>query len=119
MKLCKDCKYSAGDPNYLQCVAPENTELDMVTGGRRVKHLQFCDNIRYNHAEYVCGVDAIWFVQKPPEDVEVIDPSVWVNSYFSLVKSNMIQGIVYGLAAGLAAGLLIIAAMIAIKRYFP
>lgn len=69
-KLCKDCRWSSnvGTFGFIphQCLAPQNTENDLVTGGIKIRpdHFSFCTNVRATEASDLCGPSGKWFTPK-------------------------------------------------------
>lgn len=69
MKLCKDCKWSSGKDNFLECKAPKNMTSSEVTGEPKPR-LIYCETQRMGPCiiafipPMTCGRQGRWFESK-------------------------------------------------------
>jgi len=64
IKLCRDCKHRKGQlgSQFYKCIAPQNQEINCVSGYIGVKHLTYCCGLRRD--SWLCGPKGGWFEPK-------------------------------------------------------
>lgn len=68
-RYCVNCKWykptAMGNQDYAQCLHPENTQVDPVTGGTRPR-MTYCIGMRA--AGSPCGPEGLWWTAKEEQE---------------------------------------------------